>query len=340
MAAWLQGTVLLRLQTSIRTKMSILKNIIIIGSVVLSPLCGTSASAQDLLARQAPVDRKMKEVDTLMLQNLTLREILESPAEDLYLGWDNEFFRRGENLPDTFRVDLRHFCMPTVSRALTSNFGRRHGRRHEGLDIKVYTGDTIRAAFSGKVRRVRYDRGGYGYYVVIRHPNGLETLYGHLSKQLVSEDDDVRAGDVIGLGGNTGRSSGSHLHFETRLCGVPLNPVLMFDFRAQDVVGDFYTFNRYTYDEESLEATRERGVIGNGGYTPDQVRGTSGAQATDYDSHETAQADRDVLYHKVRRGETLSSIARKRHTTVDKLCRMNRITKRTNLRPGQILRYS
>jgi len=308
--------------------------------LALLPIASPTASAQDLLARQAPVDRKMKAVDTLMLQNLTLKEILESPAEDLYFGWDNSFFRRGENLPDTFRIDLRHFCMPTVSRALTSNFGRRHGRRHEGLDIKVYTGDTIRAAFSGKVRRVRYDGGGYGYYVVIRHPNGLETLYGHLSKQLVSEDEDVRAGDVIGLGGNTGRSSGSHLHFETRLCGVPLNPTLMFDFRAQDVVADFYTFNRYTYDDESLEATRERGVIGNGGYTPEQVRGTSAPSAHEYAHHKAASADADVQFHKVRKGETLSSIARKRHTSVEKLCRMNRISKKTKLRPGQILRYS
>lgn len=308
--------------------------------LVLLPLSSPTANAQDLLARQAPVDRKMRAVDTLMLQNLTLKEILESPAEDLYYGWDNKFFHRGENLPDTFRIDLRHFCMPTVSRALTSNFGRRHGRRHEGLDIKVYTGDTIRAAFSGKVRRVAYNGGGYGYYIVIRHPNGLETLYGHLSKQLVREDEEVRAGDVIGLGGNTGRSSGSHLHFETRLCGVPLNPTLMFDFRAQDVVSDFYTFNRYTYDEESLEATRERGVIGNGGYTPDQVRGTSAPNAHQYAKNRVSSSDADVQFHKVRKGETLSSIAKKRHTSIEKLCQMNHISKKTKLRPGQILRYS
>jgi len=320
--------------------MKLFERIVTICTFVLSPLAIHNADAQDLLARQAPVDRKMKAVDTLMLQNLTLRELLESPAEDLYYGWDNEFFHRGQNLPDTFRIDLRHFCMPTVSRALTSNFGRRHGRRHEGLDIKVYTGDTIRAAFSGKVRRVRYEGRGYGKYIVIRHPNGLETLYGHLSKQLVEEDQEVRAGDVIGLGGNTGRSSGSHLHFETRLCGVPLNPTLMFDFRAQDVVSDFYTFNRYTYDEESLVSNRERGVIGGGGYTPEQVRGTSAASDGDYAQNKQAERDDNVQFHKVRKGETLSSIARKRHTTVDQLCRMNRITKRTKLRPGQILRYS
>ena len=84
--------------------------------------------------------------------------------------------------------------MPTPSRVVTSNFGRRWGRAHQGLDIKVYIGDTIRAAWSGKVRVVRYDARGYGKYVVIRHPNGLETYYGHMSKQLVSANEYVKAG--------------------------------------------------------------------------------------------------------------------------------------------------
>ena len=207
--------------------------------------------AQDLLARQAPVDRKMKAVDTLLLHNIIEKENLESPAAQLYEEWDNRYAHRQTALPDSFRIDLRHFCMPTPSRVITSNFGTRWGRQHKGLDIKVYIGDTIRAAFSGKVRIVRYEARGYGNYIVIRHGNGLETIYGHLSKQLVSENQEVRAGDVIGLGGNTGRSTGSHLHFETRLCGVALNPALLFDFRAQDVTGDYYTFRNNSYQRES-----------------------------------------------------------------------------------------
>ena len=182
------------------------------------------ASAQDLIARQAPVDRKMAAVDTIMLRNITIKEETESPASELYANWDNKYAHRATELPEHFNIDLRHFCMPTTSRVITSNFGSRWGRQHKGLDIKVYIGDTIRAAFSGKVRIVRYEGGGYGKYIVIRHNNGLETIYGHLSKQLVEENQTVRAGEVIGLGGNTGRSTGSHLHFEIRYLGVPKNP--------------------------------------------------------------------------------------------------------------------
>ena len=150
-------------------------------------------AAQDLLARQAPVDRRMKMVDTLMLKNLTAREELENPAAELYEDWNNKFAHRATALPETFRINLKNFCMPTPSRVITSNFGPRWRRQHEGLDIKVYIGDTIRSAFSGKVRMVKYDARGYGKYVVIRHNNGLETIYGHLSAQLVKENDEVRA---------------------------------------------------------------------------------------------------------------------------------------------------
>lgn len=302
---------------------------------VLLAVTPASANAQDLLARQAPVDRKMAAVDTIMLRNITLREELESPSADLYANWDNKYAHRATELPETFNIDLRHFTMPTTSRVITSNFGSRWGRQHKGLDIKVYIGDTIRAAFSGKVRIVRYEAGGYGKYIVIRHNNGLETIYGHLSKQLVEENQEVRSGEVIGLGGNTGRSTGSHLHFETRLCGVALNPALMFDFRAQDVTGDYYAFNKQTYDSESTNATRLRGK-------QDSSTFASSDSSEDFATNKrtTSGLSDQISYHKVKKGETLSSIARRRGVTVDKICKLNHISKTMRLRPGQILRYS
>ena len=290
-------------------------------------LATTPATAQDLLARQAPVDKKLKAVDTLALRDLIQRE-QGNASSQLYKDWNNKYAHRATELPDSFTINLRHFCMPTTSKIITSNFGSRWGRMHKGLDIKVYIGDTIRAAFDGKVRIVRYEANGYGNYVVIRHNNGLETIYGHMSKHLVGENEQVRAGDPIGLGGNTGRSTGSHLHFETRLCGVALNPALMFDFRNQDVTGDYFLFRKDTYNKESLAATRQRGKNNN----------EMAANETNIGDNNVDSGD--VRYHKVAKGETLASIAKKRGTTIDKICQLNHISKSMRVKPGQILRYS
>ena len=290
------------------------------------------ASAQDLLAKQAPVDRRMKAVDSMVLKRIIAQEEKYNPSADLYEDWNNVYAHRETTLPDSFRIDLRGFHMPTDSRVVTSNFGSRWGRQHKGLDIKVYIGDTIRAAFSGKIRIVKYEPKGYGKYVVIRHHNGLETIYGHMSKHLVVENQEVKAGEPIGLGGNTGRSTGSHLHFETRLCGVALNPALMFDFRNQDVVGDFYNFNRKHYAAESAQATRLRGAGGSVTTSDDDLDLAV--------SSTPARATSSVHFHKVKKGDTLQAIARKCHTTVDKLCKLNHIGKNIRLRPGQILKYN
>ena len=304
-----------------------------IAILTITTICTLPMMGQDLLARQAPIDRKMKTVDSVALQRLIFTENYDSPAEDLYEDWSNKYAHQETALPDSFRISLKDFCMPTTSRVLTSNFGARWGRQHKGLDIKVYIGDTIRAAFSGKVRIVRYERRGYGKYVVIRHYNGLETIYGHLSAQLVEEDQEVRAGDVIGLGGNTGRSTGSHLHFETRLCGVALNPALMFDFRNQDVIDDSYMFHKDTYQRESVVATRLRGVGGGSFREGDEVvELASAAPAASY-QHESR-------FHKVRKGETLYSIARKRGTTINAIMKLNHLKKSSKLKPGQILKFN
>lgn len=297
-------------------------------------MTAATASAQDLLARQAPIDKKMKAVDTLALRNLINKEQMGSPSAQLYKEWNNKYAHRATELPDSFLINLKHFCMPTTSKVITSNFGRRWGRMHKGIDVKVYIGDTIRAAFSGKVRIVKYEAKGYGNYVVIRHYNGLETIYGHMSKHLVKENQIVKAGEPIGLGGNTGRSTGSHLHFETRLCGVALNPALMFDFRNQDVTGDTYMFHRNTYENESVLANKARGK------SADDDEAVAQESSSSKSRKQSSASSSDIRYHKVKRGETLSSIAKKRGTTIDKLCKLNHISKRMRIRPGQILRYS
>ena len=282
-------------------------------SVVIFSLASIHVSGQDLLARQAPIDRKLKAIDSVALIRQINAEMAAYPAYSLYPTWENtrvHAFGKDVVIPDTFRIDMTGFAMPTTNTKITSKFGPRRRRMHNGIDVKVYIGDTIRAAFGGKVRMVKYERRGYGKYVVIRHDNGLETIYGHLSKQMVKEDQYVEAGEVIGLGGNTGRSTGSHLHFETRFLGQAINPALLFDFEKQDIVTDAYLFKK-----------------GNNRYRRSNT-------ATSYASNG------DIQYYKVRKGDSLSRIAQKTGTSIDTLCKLNKISRRTTLHPGQVLRCS
>ena len=281
------------------------------GLVAVAAMVSLSSFSQDLIARQAPIDKKLKTVDSLALQKQIRAEQSEYPALSLYPNWNNQYVHAYGNaiIPDTYTIDLTGFHMPTPSTKITSPFGPRWRRMHNGLDLKVKIGDTIVAAFDGKVRIVKYERRGYGKYVVIRHDNGLETVYGHLSKQLVEENQLVKAGEVIGLGGNTGRSTGSHLHFETRFLGIAINPIYMFDFPKQDIVADTYTFRR-----------------------------TQGSKRAG--SHDTQVADGTIRYHKVKSGDTLSRIAKLRGVSVSTLCKLNRIKPTTTLRIGQVLRCS
>lgn len=281
-------------------------------AVAVIALMSQSVSAQDLLARQAPIDKKLKAIDSVALIRQIHKEMATYPAYSLYPDWNNDrvhAFGKTVVIPDSFRIDMTGFCMPTSNTKITSKFGPRRRRMHNGLDVKVYIGDTIRAAFDGKVRMVKYERRGYGKYVVIRHDNGLETVYGHLSKQLVKEDQYVEAGEVIGLGGNTGRSTGSHLHFETRFLGQAINPALLFDFEKQDVVADSYLFQK---GKNRYRSGRTSAIASNG----------------------------DVQYYKVRRGDSLSRIAKRTGTSIDALCKLNKISRRTTLRIGQVLRCS
>lgn len=281
-----------------------LKSIRVVVAAVLG-MMGVNAYSQDLLANQAPIDKKMRAIDSIALQRQIEKEKLSYSGFALYPSWDNKRVHNFGNvqLPDSFTIDLQGFYMPTENRKITSKFGYRRSRMHNGLDVKVYVGDTIRAAFDGKVRMVQYERRGYGKYVVIRHENGLETIYGHLSKQLVSEDQYVKAGEVIGLGGNTGRSTGSHLHFEIRFLGQAINPEEMFDFPNQDVVCDTYTYYKKGSHKKTSDGT-------------------------------------EIRYYRVRKGDTLSKIAARQGVSVSRLCQLNGITRKTVLRIGQVLRFS
>ncbi|MFV0468879.1 MAG: peptidoglycan DD-metalloendopeptidase family protein [Dysgonomonas sp.] len=250
----------------------------------------------------------------------------EIPADDLYGNiWSNRYvnvYKTVDYVPDTFRVDLSNFSMPVMGYT-TSNFGPRRRRMHYGIDLKLQVGDTVRAAFDGKVRVCQYEGRGYGYYVVVRHTNGLETVYGHLSEFLVGEDDVVRSGDPIALGGNTGRSTGPHLHFETRFLGKPINPVEIVDFSNKTCYGKSYLVSSKSFSHAdagrsiAYEKSKSSSKKGNNKYA-------SGA----------------VKYHKIKKGDTLGSIARRYGVSVKKLCSLNNLGERTTLKLGKAIRIS
>ncbi|MDO4703969.1 LysM peptidoglycan-binding domain-containing protein [Tannerella sp.] len=265
------------------------------------------------------VDVTKKKIVTGELEPITFttqEELLEAenllfPADELYQSswdtcWVNPFRTRDITMPDSFRIDCSTFVIPVDNElVVTSKYGPRRRRMHRGIDLKVHVGDTIRSAFSGKVRIKSFERRGYGNYLVIRHPNGLETIYGHLSRFLVSENEIVKAGQPIALGGNTGRSTGPHLHFETRFLGEAIDPSHIIDFDNGTPHQDFYVFYK--------NAHRSRNNL----YT---------------------STSEHIVYHRVKKGESLGLIARKHGLSVAELCRLNGLKKKSVLRVGQTLR--
>ena len=265
--------------------------------------------AQDVALDPVTLHKPMEMVDTVQQHYMLLNEAYIIPSDDMYPTWSNSVVHYNSAMPDSFRIDLRNYVMPTSNTKITDIFGYRPNRRrvHQGLDIKVQTGDTIYAAFDGKVRVTSYQRRGYGHYIVVRHNNGIETLYAHLSKKLVKVNQNVKAGDPIGLGGNTGRSSGSHLHFETILMGKSLDPALMFDFKNQSMTGEHYMYRK------PGSKYIENGKV--------KIAGP------------------EKKYHKVKSGDTIEKIARKYGVSQKRIFELNGLKSNSIIRPGQTLRY-
>lgn len=206
-----------------------------------------------------------------------------------------------------------------VDGIVTSRYGYRSGKHHSGIDLDLETGDTVRSCWSGKVRYAKYNDGGFGNLVIVRHYNGLETFYAHLSKLLVVPDQDVKAGDILGLGGNTGHSFGSHLHFEVRFYDAAMNPEEVIDFEKRVCKDD----NLFIH----------KGLFRPGAKPTDTLdEGESPVQAVP--AVQTAQKK----YHKVKSGDTLSNIASRNNTSISKICQLNGIRPTTTLQIGRSLR--
>jgi LysM repeat protein len=248
----------------------------------------------------------------ILFSNHTWEYLLENPElilteEDSVMIFDNNWNNSsvhayGINVPDSIRDTAlllataeKPFCMP-VKGTLFRGFMY----THKGLDIRLTTGDTIKAAFDGIVRYARYNRGGYGNLVIIRHTNGLETFYAHLSKITVKENESVLGGETVGLGGSTGRSRGPHLHFEVRYKGVAVNPQLMINLDSAVLFANRFPITKQVFYP--------------------------------------AEHDMNAVYHKIKSGDTLGHLAVRYHTSVAEICAMNKIRTTTTLKIGRVLR--
>lgn len=246
-----------------------------------------------------------------------LYDSTKTPAYALYKSWDNKDLKyiSGDSVIkladyflslDSTRIpltdSLRDYSMPVSKDRVTSHFGMRYYRFHYGTDIDLVTGDSILAVFDGQVRYVDYYH-GYGNVIVIRHYNGLETVYAHLSEVTVCANNYVKAGELIGYGGNTGRSTGSHLHFEMRYRGAAFDTRAVFD-----------------YDQYKLK------------------KDTLWLSATDFTYLGPVRNLKYARYHYVKKGDYLGKIARMYQTRISRLCRLNGISRKTILQIGQKIR--
>lgn len=284
-------------------------------------------------------------IDTLDSGNEALRVILYSNNTWKYIldrevAKDSTVFEKYWNTSTLFpyrEVDLSAMPQSVVIQLLDSvtsyhcpyqgsvhphgKYGPRRRRQHQGIDLPLQTGDPIYATFSGRVRISQYNTGGYGNLVIIRHDNGLETYYGHLAERLVETNQWVEAGQIIGLGGSTGRSTGPHLHFETRYYGRAFDPERLIDFKSGILCRETFLLKKSFFNIHSNAAQDFDDEIAN----------------EEQDKHEIAeQAAR--RYHTIRQGDTLSTLAAKYDTTVTNLCRLNGIKPNSIIRYGQKIR--
>ncbi|WP_109831653.1 M23 family metallopeptidase [Reichenbachiella versicolor] len=234
--------------------------------------------------------------------------------------WQNEVYNpyksHSQKFPFCISFLSETYASPILrNKVITSRYGWRNNRAHRGIDIDLITGDDVKSMFEGKVRYVRYRR-GHGKIVVIRHPNGLETGYAHLSKTLVKANELVKKGQVIGKGGNTGNSRGSHLHLEVSYQGVFINPEYLFKFDNSNKIRANSIWVTKEWASPALHSSKKQSEI------------------VVCKSYDEAMKSKVKKIHIIRSGDTLWDISIMYGVTIDYLCRLNSIAKNSILRIG------
>jgi len=249
-----------------------------------------------------------------------ITESFQIPSYALYQKeWNNEHIRlKALDIPFSSENDMKivlvennnPFVFPCHETKIISPYGIRGGRMHTGIDLKQKLNDSIFSCFDGVVRMAK-SYSGYGNTVVIRHYNGLETIYSHLNKIKVEVGEIVKAGQLIGLAGRTGRTTTEHLHFEVRFLYQHFNPGKMIDFETETLLNNILTLDKK--DLNISDPPKEE-------FTEDETPDTPSESPS---------------YHIIKQGDTLYALSRKYHISVEKLCQLNHISENSILSLGQ-----
>ena len=276
----------------------------------------------------------------------TLDVAVDSIHKNLFLSsslnklqnWNTRFTRSESNITmvksisDSFEIELDKFTMP-FDGYMTSHFGNRWGEWHPGVDIGLRVGDSVRVAWDGVIRYAMMNRGGYGNLIIVRHRNGLETYYAHLSRIKVVSGQRVSAGQVIGLGGNTGYSFGPHLHFEIRFYDVCIDPEFLVDFREKKVINSKILISSGFINGQSPKIPT--GISNDEFESVEFVAGSSLPLAGKLESKTPYNIRK---YYIVKKGDCLNKIVDNNNITIQELCKLNNIDELKWLMVGQRLR--
>ncbi|MCR4823789.1 MAG: peptidoglycan DD-metalloendopeptidase family protein [Bacteroidales bacterium] len=267
----------------------------------------------------------IKNFERLAADSTFTKDWIPNTTDPYHVPLDSLPLRNSICLVDSASV----FVCPNQTKVF-SRFGYRHGRRHQGVDLPLKTGTPVYAAFDGRVRASMYNR-GYGNLVILRHENGLETYYAHLSKREVEVGDWVHAGDQIGLGGSTGRSTGPHLHFETRYQGFAFDPEWIADYEKGTLRSNVFVLRRSYLNASSR-------------YVPeslDEEEDVYAAEEKIIEEEKRLAAERAAIkYYTVRSGDTLSAIAKKHGKSLSTIQKLNPGVNPNKLRIGQKIRVN
>ena len=251
-----------------------------------------------------------------------------------YCNWSNQqtfcYFVQAPDTTGGVALELlkgeERFCLPQYG-TLWSVFKK----AHKGLDIDLKTGDTVLNMFDGIVRYAQYNNGGFGNLVIVRHYNGLETYYGHLSKIKVKVDQKVKAGELLGLGGSTGRSYNPHLHLEVRYQDHPLDPFTFIDWENKILKTNVLVLDKKAFSPWDMGIPPA--AISQPNYKTVSYHATEPTEVTT-----TQETNVNVVFHTIKKGDTLYSIAKANGTTLQQICDWNGITDPNKIYLGQKIR--